>query len=176
MAYLLLIKGFNIENSSPAKHAPDDVLLSKDGRPKVEGAFPLTKPRARNDADTGGLQQSKGIECISCHACLLGGSNRLLGQVDLRESVHGPHHGIARNPLDRVEGLCHKLGSLSKRLQDSVNLSLPAGEAWISLSWWVHHNIHTSLTNHCGTQLEGGTVSELEKQKSNRKTLAEMLF
>ena len=110
--------------SSPAEHALDDVLLSKDGRSEVESSWSLTEARTRNDANACGFKQGKRIEGISSHTGLLGGRYCLLWQMNLREGVHGTLHSVAGDPLDRVEGVCHQLGSLSQRCQDPINLIL----------------------------------------------------
>ena len=108
--------------SSPAEHALDDVLLSKDGRSEVESSWSLTEARAGNDANASGFKQGKSIEGISSHAGFLGSRNRLLWQMNLGEGIHGTLHSVAGDPLDRVQGVCHQLGSLGQRGQDPINL------------------------------------------------------
>ena len=164
--------------SSPAEHARDDVLLSKDGRSEVESSWSLTEARTRNDANSRGFKQGKSIEGISSHASLVGGRYCLLWQVNLGEGVHGALHSVAGDPLDGVEGVCHQLGSLGQRGQHPINLiilvssvwsttcclrqqhwpdlCLPAGIAWVTFPWWVHNNIHASLSYHSWAKLDGG--------------------
>merc|ERR1719234_1036160 len=119
---LVLSQELDMEVTKPAKHARDDVLLSKDGRSEVESSWSLSETRTGNDANTGSFKQGKSIESISGHAGLLGSRYCLLWQVNLREGVHGALHGVAADPLDRVEGVRHQLRPLGQRCQDPVNL------------------------------------------------------
>ena len=108
--------------SSPAEHAYDNILLSKDGRSEVKSSRSLTEARTRNDANARGFKQGKSPEGISSHPGLLGSRYCLLWQMNLGEGVHGTLHSVAGDPLDRVEGVRHQLGSLGQRGQDPINL------------------------------------------------------
>ena len=110
--------------TSPAQHTLDDVLLSKDGRSKVESSWFLTEARTGNDADSCGFKQGKSIKGISSHAGLLGGCYCLLWQMNLGEGIHSTLHSVAGDPLDGVEGVCHQLCSLGQRGQDPIHLNI----------------------------------------------------
>jgi len=118
---LVLLQELDVEVAKPAQHALDDVLLSKDGRSKVESSWFLTEARTGNDADSCGFKQGKSIKCIRSHASLLG-SYCLLWQMNLGEGIHSTLHSVAGDPLDGVEGVCHQLCSLGQRGQDPIHL------------------------------------------------------
>ena len=71
--------------------------------PEVEGARLLPKARARNNTDTSGLKQVRGIEDICWLSSFLGSCHGLLRQGDAGEGVHGPLHSVARNALQDGE-------------------------------------------------------------------------
>ena len=59
----------------------------------------LTKTRARNDADTSGLQEVKCVEDISRLTGLGCSREGLLRELDLGKCVHGSLHGVAGDSL-----------------------------------------------------------------------------
>jgi hypothetical protein len=65
----------------------------------VVGARLLPKARARNNTDTSGLKQVRGVEDICWLSSFLGSYHGLLGQGDAGEGIHGPLHSVAGDAL-----------------------------------------------------------------------------
>ena len=72
--------------------------------PEVEGARPLPKARARNNTNTSGLKQVRGVKHICWLSSFLGSCHGFLGQGDAGEGVHGPLHGVAGDALQDGDG------------------------------------------------------------------------
>ena len=61
----------------------------EEGCAEVETVLLLTEAGARDDANTGGVQQSQAVELIGSAALGGGGFDGLSGEVDSGEEVHG---------------------------------------------------------------------------------------
>merc|ERR1712083_429633 len=84
----------DVELLQAAQHLDNHLLLWQDGRPEVVGARLLSKAGPRNDANASCLKKMRGVKNIGRLSRLLGSSESLLRELDLRECVHGSLHGV----------------------------------------------------------------------------------
>lgn len=127
---------------------------------------PLTESGAGNDADSSVLEELEGVEDVGGLAGLLGGRDRLGGEVQLEikssierlrddctrtriiylgEGVHGALDRVAGEALNGVEGVGHQLGALGQRGEDGVALRHEALVGLLAGLGRVHHHVHAGL-------------------------------
>lgn len=133
----------------------------KEGSAEVQGALPLAEAAARDDADTGGLEQSHAVELIRLAALGSGSVNGLLGKGDGGEEVHGALGLAALDALHLLKGLVESVGALAEAVGNAVVLLVVELERGLAGLGRVDHELDEALANdgraeHDGDELVNG--------------------
>jgi hypothetical protein len=118
---------------------------TKAGQPIMILAFLLTETASRHDADPGLIQQFERIKRIGFLFRLVCCLDRGLGKANAWEEIERAGRIDAGHAGERVEALCHRLGTLRQRSVRRVRLGFPERVACISLARWAHQAIYTDL-------------------------------
>ena len=92
----------------------------KESGPEVKSALLLSEAAARNDADTGSLEETHAVEVVGVLALLLRFIDGLLGQSDGREEVHGTGGRGAADALHLLESVVESVGARVQAREDVV--------------------------------------------------------
>ena len=128
---------------------------SKECGPEVQRALLLTEARARNNADTSGLQQAHAVQLIGRSTLGLGSLGSLGGQSDRGEQVHGALGRTALDTLHLAEGSVQCVGTLAQALEDAVVLLLVQLVTRLAGPWWVDHELDETLADDGRAQHDG---------------------
>lgn len=95
---------------------------SKESGTEVQRALLLSESAARDDADTGGLEQSHAVKLVRRAVLRLSSLNSLLGQGDGGEEIHGALGLAALDTLHLLKGLVKSSGALTETVGNCVIL------------------------------------------------------
>ena len=137
--------------------------------PKVQSPLLLSETGTRHNTDTCCVKQAKAVVLIGSLASLLSRLDRLGGQSDGREQVHGALRGLAGDTFHFLESLVEGVGAGVKAVEDVVVFLLVErvrGAAWLRR---VDHDLNHALADDGGAEHDGDELVDLRNDLETSK-------